>query len=143
MAWYADLTPCDYFGADFAPVLQAVGWLEREFAYPTGPVTENVFAKLVELCKTAWQPIAAMGVHECTLCQYVGEAQGVKNLFLPGDGVIYVCPELIAHHMNAHHYAPPAEFCRAVLSSPPMNSVEYRKLLLANGGRVLLQLSRG
>ncbi len=82
----------------------------------------------------------AMGVHPCGLCRYGGEAHGKNNLFIPGDGCIFVCPELVTHYMNAHRYAPPGEFCRAVLECPPMGSMEYLKSLLASGGRPLVRL---
>lgn len=143
MASYADLTPCDYFGREFAHFLQSVGWLERGIEYPTGPVTGDVYFKLLELRKAPWQPQVAMGTHECTLCQYAGEAHGASNLFIPGDGIIYVCPELITHYMNAHHYAPPAEFCCAVMICPAMRSMDYLKMLLANGGRPMITSTPG
>lgn len=139
MAWYPDLTACDYFDAESAAILRAVGWLERGCNYPTGSADSGVFSKLVELRKSPWQPAVAFGFQECTLCQYEGEMRGVNNLFIPGDGIIYVCPEMITHYMNAHGYAPPAEFGRAVLACPPMRSMDYMKLLLANGGRILFK----
>ncbi len=46
MAWYADLTPCDYFGAQLQEVLLAVGWLERGHAFPTGSLPEPFFRPL-------------------------------------------------------------------------------------------------
>lgn len=139
MAWYADLTPCDYFGDQLTPVLRSIGWLEQGYDFPTGVVDPEVFFRLVELRRDPWQPVVATGIHECTLCQYGAEAHGANNVFIPGDGTIYVCPELITHYMNAHRYAPPAVFCDSVLACPPMRSVEYMKLLLANGGRMLVK----
>ncbi len=85
------------------------------------------------------QPGIFTGIHCCDLCLYEGDSAGVKNVFIPGDGVVFVCPELIAHYMNAHWYRPPDEFCRAVLSCPAMRSVLYLKALLANGVRPLVQ----
>lgn len=143
MAWQGDSTPCDYFGAEFAAFLRAVGWLERGCTYPTGEVDPRVFDRLNEFRVSPWQPMVAAGYHPCGLCLYRTEAEGKSNLFIPGEGVIYVCPELITHYMNAHGYAPPAEFCQAVLGCPPMRSMEYLKSLLANGGRPLVRLARG
>ena len=50
---------------------------------------------------------------------------GALNLFLPGDGLLYVMPALAAHYILAHGYAPPAEFCAAVLCCPPMRLLAY------------------
>lgn len=142
MAWQGDMTPCDYFGPSFVPFLRAVGWLEKGCGYSTGEVDPRVYEKLVDFSASPWQPMVAAGFHPCGLCLYRGEAQGRSNLFIPGDDVVYVCPELIAHYMNAHFYAPPAEFCRAVLDCPPMKSMPYMKALLASGGRPLVRLAR-
>jgi hypothetical protein len=57
---------------------------------------------------------------------------------IPGNGFLYICPQLIVHYMNAHGYLPPDDFCNAVLDCPEMRSVEYMKSVLANGGRKLL-----
>jgi hypothetical protein len=66
-------------------------------------------------------------MHRCDLC--LGELSerkvGVNNLFIPGDGFLYVSPELILHYINDHQYSPPVEFCEAVLACPPMNSRAY------------------
>jgi hypothetical protein len=142
MAAFQDVSPCEYFGEEFAPFLRAVGWLERGIAYPTGEVDRRVFDALCKLGTEPWQPAVACGTHGCSLCLYQAEARGKNNLFIPGDGVIYVCPELIVHYMNAHGYSPPPAFCRAVLACPPMRSMEYLKALLDNGGKHLVQLAR-
>jgi hypothetical protein len=138
MAWYADLSPCDYYGAECASFLRAVGWLERGQPFATGPVEAAVYQRLVEMLKEAWQPGVWMGFHRCDLCLYEGEP-GKRNLFLPSGGVVLVSPELVAHYMNAHGYRPPEEFCQAVLDCPPMRSMPYLKALLASGARPLVQ----
>ena len=135
MTWQRDLTPCDAFGVEFAPILRAVGCLERGHPYPTGDVDPRVDDRLVEFAASPWQPAVAMGFHSCGLCLYRGEAQGRNNLFIPGDGLILVCPELVTHDMNAHGHAPPAVFCRAVLACPPKRSMDDLRSILANGGR--------
>jgi hypothetical protein len=69
-----------------------------------------------------------MGYHECDLC--LSERKGgITNLFIPGDGFLYVCPELILHYINDHQYSPPVEFCEAVLACAPMNSSDYLKVV--------------
>ena len=142
MASFDDLQPCNYFGESLSPFLRAIGWLESGRAYPTGSVDPRVFSKLIELQKDPWQPVAFMGVHGCDLCVYASEASGTRNLFIPGNGFAYVCPELVSHYMNAHAYAPPAEFCAAVLDCPPMRSMQYLKALL-ECARPLVRLGQG
>jgi hypothetical protein len=139
MAWFEDLTECDYFGPHLADSLRAVGWLRRDRPYPTGETDVEVFAKLADLVRDPWQPVVAAGPHPCDLCLYESEASCSANLFVPGDGILYVCPTLIIHYMNAHRYAPPPAFCRAVLACPPMRSMAYRKSVLASGGRLLVR----
>lgn len=112
----------------------AVGWLARGDQHPTGPVAPGVFAKLEALLTEPWQPAVAGGSHPCDLCVFRAEKWGVNNVFVPGDGRVYVAPELILHYMNAHQYQPPPEFCEAVLSCPSMRSVAYRRALLRAGG---------
>jgi len=138
MAWFEDLSPCDYFGPQCAETLQAVGWLERGHAFPQGKADRRVFDRLAEFRKDPWQPVLSAGPHNCDLCSYNGEA-GVSNLFIPGNGRLFVCPELIVHYMNAHQYCPPEDFCRAVLACPPMKSREYLKAVFASGGRALMK----
>jgi hypothetical protein len=137
MTTYVDLEPCTYFGPQAVSVLRAVGWLEAA-GFPAGDTDRAVYKRLVELLSDPFQPVAVAGPHECTLCQFDGP-RGAKNLFVPNDNVVYVCPELIGHYINAHSYRPPDEFCAAVLKCPDTATPEYRRMLLAAGGRVLLR----
>jgi hypothetical protein len=122
-----------------APNCVAIGWLARGHEYPAGDNASDVFSKLVLLLEDPWQPAVSAGVHPCDLCLYRSEVAGTKNVFVPGEGRVYVAPELILHYMNAHRYQPPAEFCQAVLACPPMRSAEYRRALLAAGGSGFLR----
>lgn len=133
-----DLSPltCLPVGADH---ILAVGWLGKDWAYPVGPTPPDVYQRLKEFAKAPWQPFVAMGVHECELCQFEGESMGSANLFVPYEQQIYVCPAMITHYINAHHYQPPAVFCDAVRHCPPMQSMEYKRLLIRCKGRVLWQ----
>lgn len=142
VVWYADLSECDYFGPAAAPILRAVGWLERGYPFAIGDPDEAVYHRLCELLRDPWAPGAFAGVHKCDLCRYTPEAQGSRNLFIPGRAFLYVCPELITHYMNAHGYAPPRGFCNAALACPDTRE-EYLRALLANGGRVLVGALRG
>ena len=137
MTWYADLSECAYFPAVRSSKLRAVGWLARGEDYPMGTPEPQVYERLCELLADPWQPFATMGWHDCDLCRFEPEARGFKNLFVPGNESLYVCPELIRHYINTHGYCPPEEFCAAVLKCPDTRTMEYKRLFLANGGRGL------
>src|SRR5437763_698918 len=119
MAWYADLSPCGYFGEEVASGLRSIGWLQHDQPFVSGVVDKLIYDRLLEFLPDPWQPMMFLGVHQCDLCNYDGITGG-NNLFIPTDEFIYVCPELICHYMNEHNYRPPDEFCRAVLECPPM-----------------------
>ena len=55
MAFYTDLSRCDYFGR-WQEVLIAVGWLEQGHASATGTVSKEFFEQLVGLLTDPWQP---------------------------------------------------------------------------------------
>ncbi len=130
MAWFADLAPCNYFGEGLANSLLAVAWLEDGQPFATGRVSRDVYTKLGILLNEPWQPAVSMGAHKCDMCLYEG-VEGYRNLFVPAQRVVFVCPELILHYMNAHAYQPPDEFCQAVLACPEMRSMAYLKALSA------------
>jgi len=153
MAWFEDLTECTYFGIRVETLL-AVGWLEQGRAFPVGEVDHKVYAALKKYLVNPWQPTMFLGFHSCDLvtdppiCRVTAPhvydvteppTHGSRNLFVPGAGVIYVCPELITHYMNVHSYKPPDVFCNAVLSCPKMKSRRYMRAILNNGGRSMLK----
>ena len=131
-----DLTPCRYFPAAAEHIL-AVGWLDASSTFSIGSTPANVFNRLKELARDPWQPFVFLGIHSCGLCQFEGEKSGTANLFIPHQGKIYICPELITHYINAHSYKPPDEFCDAVMACPDMRSMEYKRLLIACKGEIL------
>ena len=98
----------------------------------------DVFVKIKELLRDPWQPMVALGVHHCELCQFDSPC-GNANLFVPNGDLIFVCPELIVHYIAAHHYRPPNEFLAAVVNCPMTSTMEYKKLLLKSGGRTLVR----
>ena len=138
MTSYTDLDPLPYFGEELAEHLRAVGWLERGSVFETGVVSPDLVAAIRKLLVATFQPIACGGVFECDLCQFDGPMGG-RNLWIPGDGFLYVMPELVLHYMGAHHYLPPAEFQQAILDCPEMQSMSYKKAFLNNGGREVLK----
>ena len=137
MSYYKDLTPCDYFPFKHEGNLISVGWLEKGYEYEKKAISNEVYQKLQHLLKDPFQPVIAAGFHECSLCQFESEKNGIKNLFVPYQGKIYVCPELILHYINAHNYRPPEIFIEAILECPDTRSIEYKKKLLKNGGQFL------
>lgn len=139
--WYEDLSECDYFGEDYSKILKAVGWLENGRDFVTGTIPKDVYSKLCEFSKNPWTFAVFAGPHECDLCQFGGQF-GISNIFIPHNGKIYVCPELITHYINNHFYLPPREFIEAVYLCPPIRSMEYLKKILENGGRQLVKLMK-
>jgi hypothetical protein len=143
MAHYEDLAPCDYFGVRDDRLL-AVGWLEREHAFPQGPVSQAFFESLAELLTNPWQPAALGGRHPCAFCMFTGGPaavrmrdtdvlMGVSNLFVPTEEVVFVAPSLVLHYIDAHEYAPPDAFRRAVAGCPPMRSMDYLRAIRRHG----------
>lgn len=138
-------------------IVRRVGFLRRGEPFDTGEVEEAVFERLCELTQNPWQPWGCCGVHHCDLCRFTGNSIGtymrtVNNvprqpgyrisaasstvdLWIPGDGFLYVCPTNITHYIDAHRYCPPPDFCEAALRCPKMRSMEYLKAILVNGGR--------
>jgi len=118
--------------------LVAIGWLEQGRPVPKGTVDSSVFERLFDLLDSPLQLVCWMGWHSCDLCSgnvegpissitHRGErrALGFSNVFVPGEGRLYVAPSLILHYIAEHGYAPPQEFQAAVLACPPMGSAEY------------------
>jgi hypothetical protein len=150
MTWFEDLSP---YELTIGPLLRTVGWLDRTHCYPRGLVTNALFGKLCRLLSNPWSPWVTAGVHACELCQFQavdGSSEwsgmaGLKSaiacgeLFIPGNNRVYLAPVMIAHYIGVHWYAPPEEFCEAVMDSPEMRSRAYYAALLANGARPLVR----
>ncbi|MEP7123733.1 MAG: hypothetical protein ABJE95_22585 [Byssovorax sp.] len=143
MAYYEDLGPCDYFGPINGQLL-AVGWLDREHAISKGQVTPQFFESLARLVANVWQPFVLAGRHPCEFCIFTGgpsEVQvgdisvsvGAANVFVPTAEGVYVAPSLVLHYIDAHEYAPPDAFRRAVEACPEMRSMAYLKAIRQHG----------
>jgi hypothetical protein len=137
MAEIKDLEICNYFPIENENLL-SVGWLSSESDYEKGEVSKDFFDRLCELSHNPWQPIVSLGMHFCELCQFNPPAFR-NNIFIPYNGAIYVAPEAIVHYVAVHWYKPPAIFIEAVLACPEMRSMEYKKAILQNGSRGLVQ----
>lgn len=148
MAYYKDLSSCDYFEMVYKGPLTAIGWLEPEHDYARREVDLDFFTKLCQLLQCPWNPDTFLGFQGCGFCRFSGGAETLLrlpcgtyripgwsrlNLFIPGDGVVYVSPEMIAHYIDAHEYKPPQQFVDAVMDCPPMKSPEYHLALQASG----------
>jgi hypothetical protein len=136
MTFFADLEPCTYFFQGTESRLKAVGWLEHGHPFTTGSVSAGFRSKLEELVRSPWMPVFFMGPHFCTICKAKDPALrhgAAYNAFIPGNGFLYVAPQLIVHYIDDHAYAPPEEFVRAVLACPPMESPEYMAAVQKNG----------
>lgn len=142
MAYFPDLSPCTYFGSERAEKLVAIGWLDEEHPYLRGQVNEPFLDKLFDLLGRPWAPMYFLGYADCPFCTLDSYGitykdkkivVGALNLFVPGDGFLYAAPSMIAHYILTHNYAPPAEFCDAVLRCPPMRSPEYFDAIIQHG----------
>jgi hypothetical protein len=150
MTYFPDLTSCSYFGKAEADKLVAIGWLDEAHPYTQGKVSENILEKLFELLVKPWAPSYFMGYADCPWCgedydaTYKGHSVqiGALNLFVSGEGFLYVMPSLAAHYILSHNYVPPQEFCDAVLRCPPMNSKAYFKAIVANAPQKYAAVAR-
>jgi len=128
MTYYADLGMRAQIAA--GPYVRAVGWLGAEHAHPKGILDEDAAAKLRVFAERwfkstedlAWP--CAGGAHQCDLC---GDFYAAGNFGVPAPRVLYVCPEMVAHYVDAHGYLPPAEFIEALLESPLPGTPAYQE----------------
>ena len=146
MTYFNDLSPCDYFPVESREPLLAVGWLNREHDFCRGSVDRAFAAKLFELLRDPWQPCVFCGCHECEFCRFSEGPNsfqlrrqndfvrvGCLNLFVPGEGCVFVAPSLIIHYIDSHGYCPPAVFQQAVLACPETRSMRYLRSLVSRG----------
>jgi hypothetical protein len=122
MSFIADLSEMD------AATVLAVGWLHPDHPYARGESSPEflkrlkVFARLWGKSVQALGWGVAMGYHTCEFC---GQAWGSGTFGVPDGGRLFFVPELIPHYVEAHGYAPLAEFVAAVLASPLPGTPEY------------------
>ena len=114
------------------PHIRAIGWLEKGYRFSVAQPSDEFRQRLADLA-TDWSrsskacgwPVSA-GSHLCSLC---GEVRGAGELAIPGERVLYVAPQLIAHYLEAHGYCPPHEFIEAVLRCPSFPSADYAEAI--------------
>jgi hypothetical protein len=129
--FFADLTPYEYGYEEVRANILNVGWLARGHVFPVGAVSDT-FVKVLR--RLVASPVNLYrGYHTCEFCPEPplvvsasgrrvsnppGETMGNGEIRVAGSrGRIYVAPVLVAHYVRAHHYLPPEEFIRAVVSS--------------------------
>src|SRR5207249_9512461 len=107
-----------YFGEECAAQLVAVAWLGRERDYARGPVDAAFMEKLASLLENVWQPVRFRGRHSCELSRADHRRCNAEsgnpspddpgnpsshNLFVPGEGFLYVAPAMIGHYIRVHN----------------------------------------
>ena len=130
MSFFADLTPYVYGGTEPSCRVVNIGWLSTDHPFSRAePDARFVRA----LRKLAAAPVNLYrGAHMCDICPApcVRSTEQALRMIDPrpgtwgngeirisdGSGTTYVAPTLIVHYVIEHHYAPPAEFVRAVLA---------------------------
>jgi hypothetical protein len=122
---------------------KTVGYLSFGHAYPRGKISDSVFERLVALveepmwltcgyhqCNLGWCNLSRLWSGSCLPHKFRFRGRvfflGSYDIWVPGDKVLYVAPNLILHYIRHHRYRPPQCFCEAVLNSPRPGSVEYR-----------------
>ena len=138
MAYLPDLSDYNYLAEFVRPGTKAVGWLDQEHDFQTGPSDEGALRALWEFCKIS--VAQTRGCHPCPFCRtQVGtEAQRDGQSLLLGtaeirvfspEGQVYAAPTLIYHYVAHHQYRPPVEFLTALLNGPRPGSPDYFALL--------------
>jgi hypothetical protein len=106
----------------------AVGWLHPGHPYPQEDAAPDFLAKLKDYAARAGASARALhsgaagGFHTCEFC---GRAHGTTNFGVPAGERMYYSPEMIAHYVEQHRYAPPPEFVAALMASPLPGTREY------------------
>lgn len=102
-------------GVVSGPLIRAVGWLSSTQSFNQGWVPAEFSDRLDLICERwddgvealGW-PVAA-GPYTCELC---GDFHTAGIVGIPGEGVLFVAPEMIAHYVDEHGYLPPGRLRR-------------------------------
>ncbi|MFO0955950.1 MAG: hypothetical protein U0800_00620 [Isosphaeraceae bacterium] len=106
----------------------AVGWLHPDHPFPQADPAPAFLAKLKDYAGRASASARALslgaagGYHTWEFC---GQAYGTTNFGVPAGERLYCSPEMIAHDVDRHRYAPPAELVAALMASPLPGTREY------------------
>ena len=139
MAYFPDMSTETQIAS--SPYIRAVGWLSAAHPFATGDTPPEFVTKLRTLASQWGASTMALGwpvtggPHTCELC---GRVRASGNFGVPGDKVLYVAPEMVAHYVDMHRYAPPGAFVDAILACPRADTAEYalavKPFVLAGAG---------
>lgn len=120
----ADGVPCES--------VVAIGWLDPQFPFPTGQVTERALDAIGQCCLRPSRK--TRGYHTCKFCsdsplwgievciRGFDIRLGSAEVQVDGRDCIFVAPDLIYHYVREHAYMPPAEFLAACERAVAENS---------------------
>ena len=91
-----------------------VGWLDRQHDHARYLPDQQFEKELSAICATS-RYMLTRGFHPCEFCKALVPALGSAEIRIQGDGVVYAAPNLVAHCVSTHHYAPPPDFVAGVL----------------------------
>lgn len=129
MTYFADGTPYTYLPSSNEIALN-VGWLSASHPFPVGSTPSELVPTILRMVRKEVVN-RTRGWHRCELCadpaypirmDVDGESVTLGDAEIrvsSEDGTVYAAPTLIAHYIEAHSYAPPQKFVRAVLDKSP------------------------
>jgi hypothetical protein len=107
----------------------AVGWLQPDHPFPRATLPTEFVSRIQDFARRWGSSVAALGwcvaggIHTCEFCD---KARASGTFGVPAGNRIFYVPEMIAHYVEHHQYAPPAEFVTAVMDCPLPDTPEYR-----------------
>ena len=142
MTYFPDLSLYSYQSSYMASGLLNIGWLSSDYPFSKAVPSREFVDRLHLFCEVSF--VQTRGLHLCDFClgQQHGEIiitssglllGGAEIRVLDESGVIYCAPNLVYHYVQEHHYSPPIEFEKAVMSCPLPSTAEYSAALLEIG----------
>jgi len=113
------------------PHVRAIGWLDPAHRFDVGPVPTEFVARLKQFANAASDSTLACGLETCWgvhTCEFCWDFTRANNFGVPDGDLLFVCPEMIAHYVEAHQYRPPPIFIDAVLRCPIPGTKAYETL---------------
>lgn len=120
--YFKDLTPYTYAGSRGE---LNVGWLDISEPYNKAPIPAEFVFALQRFKKDDAITKRTKGFHMCPFCTSASSSSEIRAF--SKDGSSYAAPYMIFHYVEAHGYAPPAEFMDAVINGPQPGSSEYEE----------------
>jgi hypothetical protein len=111
--------------------VRAIGWLDSSNEFPVADPDIALVRRLELFRSNSHNAVEALflwvsgGFHRCQFCENHGD--GV-NFAVPHEGLLYVCPGMVAHYVEAHSYSPPREFVEALFQCPDPGTAKYFEL---------------